>query len=113
MNKLITQRLTSETPPFWKKVRNWTFFGGLVVAGLTQGIATAGITIPPLLATILTIIGSACSVVGGGYSQYQTSDQNIKEIEVKMAEISNDPILTRKEKRKLKREFKNNNNLKS
>ncbi len=73
----VKQRFIAPTPDFWKKVRNYTFFGGLVLAGLTQGIATAGISIP-LLTTILTVSGVTLSFVGGGLSQLTIDDKTVQ-----------------------------------
>ncbi|MCD4681135.1 MAG: hypothetical protein K8S00_12190 [Bacteroidales bacterium] len=109
-NNIVVKRFISKTPPFWKKVRNWSFFGGLVFAGLVQGFATAGISIPAIT-IILTVAGGVCSVVGGGLSQLATEDEKIQTKEALLNYIKHDTTLSRKEKRIQKRKLKRDNRI--
>lgn len=70
--KLILARFSSNQPEFFKKIRNWSFYIGLLAA-----IALLiPVTYPVYVVSILTAIVGICTGVTGGTS-LTTKDENI------------------------------------
>jgi pilus assembly protein TadC len=74
----IKERIGSESPPFFKKLRVYAIILGLIVPAITTSVASAGIVLP---AWALIIAGVVTSVCGGivGTSFLPTTDKNIQE----------------------------------
>jgi len=72
-DNILVKRFTSETPDFWKKVRN--------VAGIIAGIGTACASFPLLPPTWRLIAGFIAGIAGAiaGTAQLTTTDKKISE----------------------------------
>ena len=66
--KELKKRFTSETPTFFKKIRNICIGIGVIGGAITTAVATGGIALP---ATVSTIVGymTAIGAFGAGLSQ--------------------------------------------
>jgi len=51
----------SNTPRFWKRVRNWS----LLIGAVAGAIATGGAALPATVVTIATIVGSTSGAIAG------------------------------------------------
>lgn len=73
----IKDRLKTKTPPFWKKVGNWSLIGGVVIGAVSIGLDQGGIEIKLFgmtLNTILATIGGTLAAVGKGLSSLAIND---------------------------------------
>jgi len=70
--KLIGKRLKSETPDFFKKLRNWA----LIIGALTGALSSLPVTWPAWVVAVFTLIIAICSSVAGT-SQLTTSDNKL------------------------------------
>ncbi len=98
----LKQRITSDTPEFWKKLGFYSRIGGTTI-GI---IGTALITTFPIIAPILITIGSTIVALGTAYTKLATEDTSILKEEAEEEVIDSNSILSRKEKREQKRDLR-------
>ena len=64
----VIDRLKSETPDFWKKIRKWAVIVGAISGGAAASIATAGLTAPVWVTFVLLTISASAGTLAGGAS---------------------------------------------
>lgn len=69
----IARRLTSQTPPFWKRVRRVSLVIGAIGAGILGTVASGGLALPAAVTTVGTIL-SAIGATGVAVSSAATKD---------------------------------------
>lgn len=70
---VICQRLNSDTPPFFKKLRKYAFFGTVILSGVGAFFATGGLAVPLWVTGVVTALNSMC-LSAMGVSSLATSD---------------------------------------
>ena len=73
----IKDRIRQKTPPFWRKVGNYSLIGGAIISGLAIGLKQGGIEISLFgteLNTILATIGGTLAAVGKGLASLVIND---------------------------------------
>jgi hypothetical protein len=86
MNKLtpgiklseVIQRVGSESPPFFKKLRMYAWIASLAIPAITGAFYTAGITIPVYIVIVVSALSTFCAGVASS-SHLPTTDKNIQE----------------------------------
>lgn len=69
----IQERISSPTPPFFVKLRNW----GLALAAISGAILTTPIALPPLLVTIAGYVAVAGTVASAVAQAVTPKDENL------------------------------------
>lgn len=69
---LIMSRFSSESPTFFKKIRNWSFVIGLVAAT----VLALPVSLPTWGVTLITLVIGVCTGISGG-STITTKDEKI------------------------------------
>lgn len=71
----LIERLKSETPSFWKKVRNYAALLALITGGAVTAIATSGMTIPTWVTFLLSFIATISGSVAGTATLTKKNDE--------------------------------------
>ncbi len=71
--ELIEKRIKSKTPPFFKKLRNWS----IIVGAIAGTLSTFPITWPAWVTSFFTLVTAFCTAIAGT-SQLTSSESMIK-----------------------------------
>ena len=69
----IPERMSSPTPPFFVKLRNW----GLIIAAISGAILTTPVALPPLLVKVAGYLAVAGGVVSAVSQAVTPKDETL------------------------------------